>query len=88
MEKVCILGKAFARLLGRGLMAISDKSFDAMYCGMCDGLPMIFDFKCNCLFRVWDEDKTEAWSSKEVGAVYSVEDNIEAVEDVDSMLTF
>ena len=88
MGMVVFLGKAFARLLGRGLMAISDKSFDAMYCGMCDGLPMIFDFKCNCLFRVWDEDKTEAWSSKEVGAVYSVEDNIEAVEDVDSMLTF
>lgn len=87
-EWLFFLGKAFGRLLGRGLMAISDKSFEAMYCGMRDGLPMIFDFKCNCLFRVWDEDKTEAWSSKEVGAVYSVEDNIEAVEDVDSMLTF
>lgn len=69
-------------------MAISDKSFEAMYCGMCDGWPMIFDLKSNYLYRVLDEDQTEAWSSKEVGAVYSVEDNIEAVEDVDSMLTF
>ena len=69
-------------------MAISDKGFNVMYCGMCDGLPMIFNLKSNCLFRIWDEDQTEAWSSKEVGTVYLVENNFEAVEDVDSMLAF
>ena len=69
-------------------MANSDKSFEAMYCGMCDGLPMIFNLKSNCLFRIWDEDQKEAWSSKDVGAVYLVENHFEAVEDVDSMLAF
>ena len=69
-------------------MAISDKSFEAMYCGMCNGWPMFFDLKSNYLFRVLDEDQTEAWLSKEVGAVYLVEDNFEALEDVDCMLTF
>ena len=88
MGMVGFLGKAFGRLFGRGLMATSDKSLEAMYCGLCDGLPMFFDLKCNCLFRILDEDQTEAWSSKEVGAVYLVEDNFEALEDVDCMLTF
>ena len=69
-------------------MASEGKGFNAVYCGMCDGYPMLFDSDAPFLFRVVDEGQSGVWGQRAVGKTYWVDGGyaeFKAIEDVNIM---